>query len=131
MTNKELTTIYNNISNIETEYPDLFKGKAKALYALIRNKKAVEAEFETYREAYTKIADEFTNDGKVEDILDKDGNKVDGRIMPEYIGEWIEAQNELDSLTVDVNIRKISIDDVEDAGLTLDILEKLDFMIEE
>lgn len=131
MTNQELITIYENINSVEKDSPDIFKGKAKALYALIRNKKAVEEDFKTYQEAYTKIANEFTDSGKVEDVLDDDGNKVDGRIKPEYISEWIKAISELNGLEVEVNIRKVSLDDIEDAELTLDVLGKLDFMIEE
>lgn len=131
MTNKEIINIHNNIRSLENKYPNIFKGNATALFALLRNKRSIEMEMTTYQETYQKLGNEFVTDEKTEPVLDENGNEIDVSIKREYQQEWADRLKELDNIDIDVKIHKVKLEDVAGDDLTFDMLEKIAFMIED
>ena len=89
---------------------------------------------ETINEALEEIKQKYSDDDHsspktVKDANDKD---VETRVVkPEYLSDFIKEQQEVLTQETDVTVRKIKIEDLGSIDLSDDMLDTLEFMIEE
>ena len=95
-----------------------------------KNIKAIEGEVKVFDDVRTKLLEEFANkdeNGKL--IIDKDTNQYD---VPSDKLEALEKEiKKLQNEEVKVDIKKLSLDDVEKADLSPRELMSIEYMLEE
>lgn len=129
MSNAEIIMHVNKINELqEREKSDncnIFGGKIKIAYSLIKNKRAMVSALEPYNEALKKVMEECG----VENQATEDG-KMAIEIKEGLEKKFFESVAELQAFTVDVDISKITIDDLDGSLLNLSEIESMSFMIE-
>lgn len=101
----------------------------KTSYRLLKIFNACEQELDFYRTRNNEILEKYG-------VKDKDGNFVYIsesviKIKDGLEKECIDAQNELLNLSLDINVPKLSLDDLESIDIPLDIMSALAPFIEE
>lgn len=89
---------------------------------------------ETINEALEEIKQKYADDVHSEPKTIKDANGKDTEtrlVKPEFLTEFIKEQQEVLTQETDVTIRKIKIDELGDLTLSDDMLDTIEFMIEE
>lgn len=129
MSNAEIIMHVNKINELqEREKSDnynIFGWKIKTAYSLIKNKRAMVSALEPYNEALKKVMEECG----VENQATEDGKMVI-KIKEGLEKKFFESVAELQAFTVDVDISKITIDDLDGSLLNLSEIESMSFMIE-
>ena len=96
-------------------------------YRISKNIKAISEELKTYNNTRTKLCEEYAD-------KDKDGKPVieDNKYhIP--VESSIELNKQLEQLlneTVDIKIKKVSLEDIDEAGLSPLELDSIEFMLE-
>lgn len=94
---------------------------------LIKASETINEALEEIKQKYSD--DEHSNPKTVKDANDKD---VETRVVkPECLSDFIKEQQEVLTQDTDVSIRKIKIGELEGISLSDEILDTLEFMIEE
>ena len=95
-----------------------------------KNIKAIEGEVKVFDDVRTKLLEEFANkDENGKPIIDKDTNQYD---VPYDKLEALEKEiKKLQNEEVKVDIKKLSLDDVEKADLSPRELMSIEYMLEE
>ena len=99
-------------------------------YRIGKNIKAIDIEMQSYDEVRVKLLKESANkDEKGEPIINKYSNNYDipSDKLPEVIKEIDNLQNE----EINIDINKVSIKDISQAGLSPKELMSIDFMLED
>ena len=89
---------------------------------------------ETINEALQELSSKYNDDthSMSKKIVDANGKETDAKVVkPEYLTEFVEAQQEILSQDTDVTIRKIKIGELDGVALSDEMLDTIDFMIEE
>ena len=89
---------------------------------------------ETINEALEEIKQKYSDDAHSEPkvLKDADGKEKDSRVVkPEFISDFIKEQQSILEQETEVTIRKIKIEELGDLGLSDDVMDTLEFMIEE
>lgn len=89
---------------------------------------------ETINEALEEIKQKYSDDdhSSPKTIKDANGNDTETRLVkPEYLSDFIKEQQEVLTQETDVTIRKIKIEDLGSIDLSDNMLDTLEFMIEE
>lgn len=90
--------------------------KAKLAWQIARLLKAAEAELQSFNETRMTLIKKYgEKDTKGELITDEKGNC---KILPENINTFTTELNELLNTEVEINVNKISIDDLENMSFT-------------
>lgn len=94
-----------------------------------KNIKAIESEVKVFDDVRTKLLEEFANkDENGKPIIDKDTNQYD---VPSDKLEALEKEiKKLQNEEVKVDIKKLSLDDVEKADLSPRELMSIEYMLE-
>ena len=100
-------------------------------YRIAKNIKAINAELETYEETRVNLVKEYAKKDKDGNPLKKEtnGNEVYD-IEDEKMEELNKEINRLMDETVEIDIKKISLDDLNNAGLSAFELEAVEFMLD-
>lgn len=129
MSNAEIIMHVNKINELQerekSEKQNVFGGKLKTAYTLIKNKRAMTSALEPYNEALKKVMEECG----VENQATEDG-KMAIKIKEGFEKKFFESISELQAFTVDVDVSKITIDDLDGSLLNLFEIESMSFMIE-
>ena len=89
---------------------------------------------ETINEALEEIKQKYSDDdhSSPKTVKDANGNDTETRMVKsEFLADFIKEQQEVLTQETDVTIRKIKIEDLGSIELSDDVLDTLDFMIEE
>lgn len=127
LTNKQILDITSGLNEIENKESQngtsIFANKTKVTFAIIKNKRVLQNASRDYEETVNKIIAEFDADGKT-DIVENGK-----RVLPQYVAEWNQRMEELQSIEVDLEIKTITFDDIDGCPLSLQEMETLEFMI--
>jgi len=123
LTNNEMLLAYNRLQNMQDREQEekkiLFPHKAKVTYAIRRNKAKLEAALKPFNEEREVLLKTCS-----------DPENSETGIKEECANDWKDGVNQLLELTEDVDVRMISIDELEDCDLSIADMEAIDFMIE-
>lgn len=89
---------------------------------------------ETINEALQELSNKYNDDAHsmTKKVVDTNGKETETKVVkPEYLTDFINAQKEILAQDTDVTIRKIKIGELEGISLSDEILDTLEFMIEE
>lgn len=106
--------------------------KSVVAYRIGKNVKEIDRELENYNDARKKLVEEKANkNDSGEPIIktNEDGSSY-YEIDPELAKKLDDELNELLNEAVDINIIKVSLDDIENAKLSAFQINKIDFMLE-
>lgn len=109
----------NNLKNLEEVLNSELKFPVSVSLAMIKNKNTMNAEMESYGEAYNVIVKKYANGNSVIEKTDPNFNKV------------TEELTELNGQECDINVKKISVQSIENMEIPINMLNKIAFMIEE
>lgn len=114
--NSELLVINDKLSKADSTMLPV-----KACYAIVKNKRAIATALEPYWETHDAIIAKYAN-GKASLSAEEDPDN------------FIKASNDISELNeeeIRVNIRNISIADMGNENISLELMDAIDFMIKE
>lgn len=101
-------------------------------YKIAKNIKSINSELEIYEETRVNLVKEYAkkdDEGNCLKITNEDGSEVYD-IEDEKMEELNKEINRLMDETVEIDIKKISLDDLNNAGLSAFELEAVEFMLD-
>lgn len=95
-----------------------------------KNIKAIESEVKVFDDVRTKLLEELANkDENGEPIINKETNNYD--IPQDQLQKIIQEIDNLQNEEISIDIKKVSIEDISQAGLSPKELMSIEFMLEE
>ncbi len=95
-----------------------------------KNIKAIEGEFKVFNDVRTKLLEESANkDENGEPIINKETNNYD--IPQDQLQKIIQEIDNLQNEEISIDIKKVSIEDISQAGLSPKELMSIEFMLED
>jgi len=95
-----------------------------------KNIKAIESEVKVFDDVRTKLLEELANkDENGEPIINKETNNYD--IPQDQLQKIIQEIDNLQNEEISIDIKKVSIEDISQAGLSPKELMSIEFMLED
>lgn len=95
-----------------------------------KNIKVIEGEFKVFNDVRTKLLEESANkDENGEPIINKETNNYD--IPQDQLQKIIQEIDNLQNEEISIDIKKVSIEDISQAGLSPKELMSIEFMLED
>lgn len=133
MRNDDIIFIVNAYRTLKSKNVEINLPASVAWKRRLNIKELIKAN-ETIHEALQEISDRYSDDehSDKKTVTNPDGTEKETRVVkPEYINEFLEAQNGVVLQETDVTIRKVKIEELGDIELSDEMLDTIDFMIEE
>lgn len=121
----EIVSLKGTCENLKEQ-----KASVKTAYKISKALTAIEKEFEFYQNKFSEIIAEFSEkDENGQPILINDGTGV--KIAPENREETQKRLIELENVDVELNIKPLSLDELEGLEISISDMQNLSSIIEE